>query len=88
MIRSSQIIICKFKVALEHSVTLVIYYINYDITCLGNIPLRHLVYRVLDLPLSMQPLLYDFGQVVGTTEDEYIHQIVVNYVCLLVDICS
>ena len=49
---------------------------------LGNIPLRHLVYRVLDLPLSMRPLLYDFGQVIGKTEDEYIRQIVTNHVCL------
>ena len=49
--------------------------------CLGNIPLRHLVYRVLDLPLSMQPLLYDFGQVTGKTEDEYVQQIVTNHVC-------
>ena len=48
---------------------------------IGKIPLRHLVYRVLDLPLSMRPLLYDFGQVTGTTEDDYIHQIVTNHVC-------
>ena len=48
---------------------------------LGNIPLRHLVYRVLDLPLSMRPLLYDFGQVTGNTEDDYIRQIVTNHVC-------
>ena len=46
----------------------------------GSIPLRHLVYRVLDLPLSMQPLLYDFGQVSGKTEDDYITQIVTNHV--------
>ena len=42
------------------------------------------MYRVLDLPLSMQPLLYDFGQVIGKTEDEYIHQIVTNHVCLFI----
>ena len=53
--------------------------------CLGNIPLRHLVYRVLDLPLSMQPLLYDFGQVTGKSEDYYIHRIVTNHVCLLIE---
>ena len=39
------------------------------------------MYRVLDLPLSMQPLLYDFGQVTGKTEDKYIYQIVTNHVC-------
>jgi len=48
---------------------------------IGGIPLRHLVYRVLELPLSMQPLLYDFGQVAGKTEDGYITQIVTNHVC-------
>ena len=48
---------------------------------IGNIPLRHLVYRVLDLPLSMRPLLYHFDQITGTTEDDYIHQIVTNHVC-------
>ena len=31
----------------------------------------------------MQPLLYDFGQVTGKTEDEYIHQIVTNHVRML-----
>ena len=55
--------------------------ITYMFCLLGNIPLRHLVYRVLDLPLSMQPLLYDFGQVTGKTEDDYIRQIVTNHVC-------
>jgi len=45
----------------------------------GSIPLRHLVYRVLDLPPSMQPLLYDFGQVVGKTENDYVTQIVTNH---------
>ena len=54
------------------------------VLCLGNIPLRHLVYRVLDLPLSMQPLLYDFGQVTGKTEEEYVHQIVTNHVRMLI----
>ena len=42
------------------------------------------MYRVLDLPLSMQPLLYDFGQVTGTTEKEYIRQIVANHVRMLI----
>ena len=50
---------------------------------LGNIPLRHLVYRALDLPLSMQQLLYDFGQVTGKTEEEYVHKIVTNHVRML-----
>jgi energy-coupling factor transporter ATP-binding protein EcfA2 len=47
---------------------------------LGTIPLRQLVYRVLDLPPSMRPLVYDFGQLSEKTEREYIKQIVQNQV--------
>ena len=43
---------------------------------IGKIPLRHLVYRVLDLPPSMRPLVYDFGQLNLDTEKDYIRQIV------------
>uniref|UniRef100_A0A1X7TWB5 RZ-type domain-containing protein n=1 Tax=Amphimedon queenslandica TaxID=400682 RepID=A0A1X7TWB5_AMPQE len=43
---------------------------------LGKIPLRELVYRVLDLPPSMRPLVYDFGQLSNDTEKEYTAQIV------------
>ena len=43
---------------------------------LGKIPLRELVYRVLDLPPSMRPLVYDFGQLSDDTEKEYTAQIV------------
>ena len=46
----------------------------------GKIPLRQLVYRVLDLPLSMRPLVYDFGQLQQDTEDKYIKKIVSNHV--------
>ena len=42
----------------------------------GKIPLRELVYRVLDLPPSMRPLVYDFGQLSVDTEKEYTKQIV------------
>ena len=42
----------------------------------GRIPLRQLVYRVLDLPPSMRPLVYDFGQLDVNTEKDYIRQIV------------
>lgn len=45
---------------------------------LGKIPLRQLVYRVLDLPPSMRPLVYDFGQLNNATEKDYITQIVKN----------
>ncbi|XP_019863218.1 PREDICTED: E3 ubiquitin-protein ligase rnf213-alpha-like, partial [Amphimedon queenslandica] len=45
---------------------------------LGKIPLRQLVYRVLDLPPSMRPLVYDFGQLNFNTEKDYIFQIVKN----------
>lgn len=47
---------------------------------LGNIPLRHLVYGVLDLPPSMRPLVYDFGQLKTDTEYQYIYQVVSNHV--------
>ena len=46
----------------------------------GSIPLRQLVYRVLDLPPSMRPLVYDFGQLSDQTEKEYTLQIVKNHV--------
>ena len=46
----------------------------------GKIPLRQLVYRVLDLPPSMRPLVYDFGQLKKGTEDDYIQQIVYDHV--------
>ena len=51
----------------------------------GHIPLRELVYRVLDLPPSMRPLVYDFGQLKKGAEDEYIERIVhdhVSNICL------
>ena len=48
----------------------------------GKIPLRHLVYRVLDLPSSMRPLVYDFGQLNTGTEHDYIKQIVTDYVII------
>lgn len=48
----------------------------------GGIPLRHLVYRVLDLPPSMRPLVYDFGQLKSKTESQYIFQVVSNHVSL------
>jgi len=44
--------------------------------CVGSIPLRQLVYRVLALPASMQPLVYDFGQLTDNTEEAYTMQIV------------
>ena len=43
---------------------------------LGKIPLRQLVYRVLELPPSMRPLVYDFGQLNNSTENNYTKQIV------------
>ena len=47
---------------------------------IGRIPLRELVYRVLDLPPSMRPLVYDFGQLKKDTEDDYIEHIVHDHV--------
>ena len=46
----------------------------------GSTPLRHLVYRVLDLPPSMKPLVYDYGSLGTGTEHTYIHRIVENHV--------
>ena len=47
---------------------------------LGRIPLRQLVYRVLDLPPSMRPLVYDFGQLTNRREEDYTRQIVTDHV--------
>ena len=41
--------------------------------------MRQLVYRVLELPPSMRPLVYDFGQLTNTTEQDYTGQIVMNH---------
>lgn len=46
----------------------------------GKIPLRELVYRVIDLPPSMRPLVYDFGQLNTDTERDYTLQIVQDHV--------
>lgn len=46
---------------------------------IGKLPLRQLVYRVLDLPASMKPLVYDFGKLTSMTEKDYTRQIVHNY---------
>lgn len=46
----------------------------------GSTPLRHLVYRVLDLPSSLKPLVYDYGSLGTATEQTYIHRIVENHV--------
>ena len=55
-------------------------YFRVLVSCSGRIPLRELVYRVLDLPPSMRPLVYDFGQLKQGTEDNYIKQIVHDHV--------
>ena len=41
-------------------------------------PLRDLVYRVLQLPDSMKALVYDFGSLSSGIEKEYIYKIVQN----------
>ena len=56
----------------------------YNIICAGSTPLRHLVYRVLDLPASMKPLVYDYGSLCTATEQTYIRRIVENHVSWLV----
>ncbi|XP_060751752.1 E3 ubiquitin-protein ligase rnf213-beta isoform X2 [Tachysurus vachellii] len=43
---------------------------------LGKVPMRQLVYRVHQLPPSMIPLVWDFGQLSDSAEYTYIQQIV------------
>jgi len=43
---------------------------------LGDVPMRHLVYRVQPLPAAMLPLIWDFGQLSQHVERLYISQIV------------
>jgi len=43
---------------------------------LGDLPMRHLVYRVQPLPASMMPIVWDFGQLGPDVEKLYINQIV------------
>eukprot|EP00118_Oscarella_pearsei_P021368 m.239300 g.239300 ORF g.239300 m.239300 type:complete len:5831 (+) comp40181_c2_seq5:266-17758(+) len=47
---------------------------------LGDIPLRHLVYRVHPLPESLKALVWDFGQLNATAEKVYIRHIVVRHI--------
>nr|XP_039261340.1 E3 ubiquitin-protein ligase rnf213-alpha-like isoform X1 [Styela clava] len=42
--------------------------------CFGKIPIRRLVYKVVPLPPSMQPFVWDFGQLSVESEQRYIHQ--------------
>lgn len=55
-------------------------------TQLGKIPLRHLVYRVHQLPQSLIPLVWDFGTLQSTrhketdNESQYITQMVAKFV--------
>ena len=42
----------------------------------GNIPLRDLVYRVIPLPQSLLPLVWDFGKLSSETENSYIIEII------------
>ena len=52
----------------------------------GRIPLRELVYRVIDIPPSMRPLVYDFGQLNTDTERDYTYQIVHDHVSVCVQV--
>ena len=54
----------------------------------GRIPLRELVYRVIDIPPSMRPLVYDFGQLNTDTERDYTYQIVHDHVSVCVYKCK
>ena len=50
----------------------------------GATPLRHLVYRVLELPASMKPLVYDYGSLNTDTEKTYIRRIAENHVSIVI----
>ena len=54
------------------------YHISADKTndCIGNLPLRRLVYRVREIPMSMFPLIWDFGTLDNATEKIYISQMI------------
>ena len=43
---------------------------------IGNIPLRRLVYRVKEIPASLFPMIWDFGQLADDTEKKYARQMV------------
>ena len=43
---------------------------------IGSIPMRRLVYRVKEIPMSMFPLVFDFGELDTATEKKYIAQMV------------
>ena len=49
----------------------------------GSIPLRHLVYRVHDLPQSLRPLVFDFGLLDPEVENQYIKLIVTSHLMSL-----
>ena len=45
----------------------------------GDIPLRELVYRVMELPASLRPLVWDFGQLSNSIEKTYTCEIVAKH---------
>ena len=47
---------------------------------LGDIPLRELVYRVMELPASMRSFVWDFGQLSDNIERSYTREIVLKHV--------
>ena len=47
---------------------------------LGDIPVRELVYRVMELPASMRPFVWDFGQLSDNIERSYTREIVLKHV--------
>ena len=46
---------------------------------MNDIPLRELVYRVTELPASMRPLVWDFGQLSNDIEKTYTREIVAKH---------
>ena len=56
------------------------YFYNIILIYVGQIPLRQLVYRVNELPLSMRSLIFDFGGIELKAEQQYINKMVENKV--------
>ena len=52
---------------------------TYTTDRLGDIPLRELVYRVIELPASMRPLVWDFGQLSNDIEKTYTREMVAKH---------
>lgn len=56
--------------------------IRYVLSLLGQIPMRHLVYRVQPLPQSLLPLVWDFGTLQSQESDSNVEK---EYITRIID---